>query len=189
MRIPKNGDFYRHFKNKLYQIIAVAEHSENGEKLVIYQALYGDFKVYARPLEMFISEVDHEKYPEVKQKYRFMKVELGETSKEIESGDTPKKEVLIKQKAGQETAERMTAEADTEEGFVEPGFLEFLDEESWEQRYNILISLRDKMTDQLVDSLAVAMDVVIPEGPLEKRYEQLKICLRTRQKYESQHLR
>ena len=189
MRIPKSGEFYRHFKNKLYQIVAVAEHSENGEKLVIYQALYGDFKIYARPLEMFVSEVDREKYPEVKQKYRFMKVELGDISKqepEEETEGTAKQEAQVQESAQIEIAAENN---DTEEGFVEPGFLEFLDEENWDQKYNILVSLRDKMTDNLVDSFAVAMDVVIPEGPLEKRYEQLKICVRTRQKYESQHLR
>lgn len=71
---------YRHFKNKFYFIEDVAFHSETKESYVVYRQLYGEHKLWIRPLEMFLSEVDHEKYPDVKQKYRFELVNLEEIS-------------------------------------------------------------------------------------------------------------
>ena len=72
---PVAGQIYKHFKGNLYKVLAVAVHTESEEKLVVYQSVENPDRVFARPLEMFLSEVDHTKYPDIKQKYRFEKLE------------------------------------------------------------------------------------------------------------------
>lgn len=71
MNEVKVNRVYKHFKGDLYLVEDIAINSETNEKYVVYRALYGDNLLYIRPYDMFISEVDHEKYPDIKQKYRF----------------------------------------------------------------------------------------------------------------------
>ena len=74
MRTVEINQIYRHFKGKFYKVIAVATHTETDEQLVVYQALYGNYGYFVRPLESFISKVDQDKYPEADQEYRFERI-------------------------------------------------------------------------------------------------------------------
>ncbi len=71
MRELKINGIYKHFKGDYYLIVDIAKHSETKEEYVVYRGLYGDRDLWVRPKDMFLSEVDHEKYPDVEQKYRF----------------------------------------------------------------------------------------------------------------------
>lgn len=166
--IPKVHEIYKHFKGNLYQITAIAEHTETGEQLVVYQALYGEFKTYARPLEMFTGKVDKVKYPEVAQEFRF----------ELQGSEADR------QKAEEDLQEPSEAEL-----VLDPMVLEFLDTDSYEQKLNILAGLHHRITDEMITTMAIACDVEVDEGDTEKRYESLKNCIMTLEKYECNRLR
>ena len=207
---PLPEEFYRHFKGKLYQIKCIALHSETGEPLVIYQAMYGTYKTYARPLTMFMEEVDHVKYPNVTQKYRFEKVELVDaqekscvsqgvetlgtlkevetlgTSKEVEiSGTTKVDESCFTQKADVSSATEAT---DPSEIPLDPKILEFLDARTYDEKLTILSSIHHRLTDDMIDIMSTATDIEVKPGSIEERYEEFKSCLITMQHFECNRL-
>lgn len=183
---PRPHEIYKHFKGDLYQITAVAQHTETGEQLVVYQALYGDFKTYARPLDMFLSEVDREKYPDAAQKFRF---ELQSDNPERQK----ERELAAQKREVSETEDKdgtgMANVEEAEQLNLDPQVLEFLDADSYEQRLNILAGLHHRITDDMITTMAVACDIEVPDGETEMRYASLKSCLLTLEKYECNRLR
>jgi len=204
--IPRPQEIYKHFKGNLYQITAVAQHTETDELLVVYQALYGDFKTYARPLEMFLSEVDREKYPNAEQKYRF-ELQGGDTKRQKERESSVQEVSRLTEaakptmtessvaaqstEAAQPTVKEPTAEVQPTEGELklDPLVLEFLDADSYEQRLNILAGLHHRITDDMINTMAIAVDVEVEEGDIEQRYEDLKNCLLLYDKFECNRMR
>ncbi len=212
---PRPQEIYKHFKGNIYQIITLARHSESGVKMVVYQQLYAPFEVYVRPLEMFMSKIDTRKYPNEKQVYRFERLDIrGEESESATS--FPLKETSVqtlnrilnrgKQEPVQEAepkpapaeesvqpaevtaTERQTPE--TGEGdALDEGVLEFLDADSYEKKLQILSMLHSRITDAMIDTMAVSLDTEVKEGDIETRYSELRNCLLTMERFECNRLR
>jgi len=175
IRIPQPGDFYLHFKNKLYQIITVAIHSETRESLVIYQALYGDYSTFARPLDMFISEVDHVKYPEVTQKYRLQYITREELStlnfnSASQSVNQNVQDTKVVEKAPEEQPKSIYRFVDSNPKTLN----DFLDADTDSDRLEILHQMRSYVDLFTLDSIAVCLDYVPDGDNVEDRY--LSIC-------------
>ncbi len=191
MREVRQGQFYRHFKDRLYQVMAVAEHSETGERMVVYQALYGDYRVYVRPYEMFISEVDHEKYPQVTQRYRFEQVELsGEECPNQGTGSVQEAPCGAAAVSKEESAvQKRCPESPSGDGSVNPILLEFLDAETLEEKLHIMIFGRNQMDDSLLNSIAISLDLVVDEKSTQEKYDEILNCLSMMEKFECNRLR
>ena len=232
--IPKPHEIYKHFKGNLYQIVTIAQHSETGEQLVIYQAMYGDFKTYARPLAMFTSEVDKVKYPEIQQRFRFelQGVDADRQTRESDAvsgaqmttwaASTVTTQDAATAQTATQTAPTATAQdaatwtvptataqdaaaqpasVETQpvapaahievaqEPALDPLVLEFLDADSYEQKLNILAGLHHRITDEMITTMAIACDIEVNDGETEERYEELKNCLLTMEKFECNRLR
>lgn len=199
---PRPQEMYRHFKGNIYQIRCLAKHSETGEMMVVYQAMYDTFQIYVRPLAMFMEEVDVEKYPDARQQYRF---ELLQDSEPV-SGSQAAEETISRLQAVEETISGLQAveepvkennagsggtenAEEMQQLNIDPLVMEFLEADTYEQRLNILAALRSRITDEMINTMSMAVDLEIKEGDVEERYEELRNCLLTFEKYECNRLR
>ena len=174
---PKEHQIYRHFKGNLYQIVTIAKHSETGEEMVVYRPMYGDGDSWVRPLSMFLSEVDHEKYPEVSQKYRFTLMN-GETAVEEIQDENPKAE-----------ESKQTQDDDTIKDGLNPLLEQFLDARSFQEKLDIFYLMKRRGTIDMLRYVAISLDLEVATSDFDEMYRQIQNCLKTMVKYECNRLR
>lgn len=175
---PKPGEFYRHFKGNLYQILSTAVHTETGESLVIYQALYGEFQVFARPLAMFcgVTEDGQERFIKTKpenQPVDSMEFEWKH-SDQCQERSHGRKEQLETPEKDKKLYQQME---------------KFYDADSYEEKLNYLMSMRGHLNDTMLANIAVSLDIVVQDGSLEEQFQSIVSCLKMMKKYQSSRLR
>ena len=200
---PKELEVYRHFKGRYYQVIAVARHTEYDEELVVYRPLFEQGSVYARPLSSFMSEVDKDIYPNARQQYRFTLASgdgHGEkkAAEEAENGTEKDRSPIIERKPREDGEyEEEAQERDREyydndtdpDSILDPDLEAFLDEKSYAKKLDIFMLMRKKITEDMLNTIAVAIDINLTGDSLEERYMEALECIRTKKKYESDRLR
>ncbi len=185
-RIPKPMERYQHFRGGRYQVLMLAEKEDTGEQLVIYQALYGDNKVYARSLSSFLEELDPVRYPDAVQRFRFQKIEEGEEPDEARLNKDQDGNLNKNDSSVSESGAELKEEA---EPALDPMLERFLDARTTQERLTVLDEMRGRVTDSMIDTMALASDVEVKPGPLQLRYEDLHDCLLTIQRYELERSR
>lgn len=205
-QLPKSGEIYKHFKGNCYRIITVATHTETGEKLVVYQALYGDYGIYARELSSFTGPVDKEKYPYITQKKRFELVESGAADPVAQTAEgrsaqtavfvpadmarkSPENGSDAEKTAASDRIDKEQSPEKEAEPQIDPMVLKYLDADTCKEKLQILTTMKDRLTDQMINTMAIAIDVEVKPGDITERYEELKYCLATRERFECRRLR
>ncbi len=174
----KIGEIYKHFKGNMYKVICVAKHSETGEKMVIYQALYGENEIYARPLNMFLEKVDKNKYPDATQEYRFEPWNSASLSPaaNVSTISNVETEVLFD-------------DENDENPNIDPRVIAFLDARNYDEKLSILQNMRRDVTDEMINTMAFGIDIELNEGTCEEKYNELLNCVMLKEKFECNRLR
>ncbi|MBQ9119415.1 MAG: DUF1653 domain-containing protein [Lachnospiraceae bacterium] len=197
--LPMAGEFYRHFKGNLYQIIGRAQDAEDGAEVVVYQALYGEYRWYVRPLEEFLSPVDRNRYPKATQSYRFERVQpgrvesAGKGSEERQSSEagTTGLEVRVENRFHYEERNVGGDMVDVpEEECVREELLRFLDAETAGEKLEVLREISRKMDEELLTTIELSLDLMPDDREsLERRLDLVERTLEKRVKYEGGRLR
>lgn len=171
-RIPRPGDLYRDEDDVLYQLAAIAEHAQTGEKLVIYQSLHKDYRVYAMPEAMFMREMKPE----------------GVNRTEEESGQLLNEEESASQNDPAEK-ELEPEELQKEAAALNPLLLDFVEEEDYGKRLDIFRKMKGNLTQEELDILYEVLDLFRKTGDIEQQAESVESYLKMQKKFDGTRLR
>ncbi|HJD30770.1 MAG TPA: DUF1653 domain-containing protein [Candidatus Eisenbergiella stercorigallinarum] len=193
-RIPQPNEIYQHFKGNLYRVVTLAKHADTGERMVVYQALYGDFEIWARPLREFTGRVDERKHPEAagRQRFTLLPQIMGQDGlNPPAASDLPEDAAgrALSAAGAEEASGPAAPPSEEEEPALDPMLMAFLDADSYEEKLAIFTDMRGRITDDMLTTMAVALDIDLKEGELMERYEELKNCIVMLEKYECNRLR
>lgn len=191
-RIIIPGQIYRHFKGNLYQIIIVGKHSETGEEMVVYQAMYGEFQVYIQPISIFLEKFDLEKYPDVKQEYRFQLVKSPyeiERNKNVQEERFYQKTQLLSETEIKEEQDTTKIEEQEQRRQVEQLYMSFFDAETCKEKLHIMRTIKNDIDLRMLNNIAASMDLPVDEDHLESVYEMIVKNLEQRGRFECNRFR
>lgn len=199
-RIPRPGEFYRHIENKLYQIIAVAEHTENGEELVVYQALYGSYRIFATPLSLFNRKVDLRQHPRAGQEYCFEPVKFWSEKRTMKSSfakEAEGEEFLDEEYSDEDYSDEDYGEVDYREkedkerdsGEAIQWLERFLDAQGYEKQLEVLTQMRGKVGSRELASICLVLGIPLLSGDEDSQIANIKKHLETRMRYDTRRLR
>lgn len=209
-KIPVPGSFYRHFKGNIYQIRDIATHSETGEKMVVYQAMYPPFGTWVRPLAMFLERVDNRKYPNARQQYRFEQIVWKNTqnrenpSEDKGTAESPSENDGLEKKTGsvveipddrlkqiimEGQAEKLLTGVMQREEIAQKGLMLILDAHNYNEKRKLFLGLRQYLEETHLSSIAVALDIVLEDGDAGEHFDAILYCLEKWEQYEGGRLR
>lgn len=205
MLTPKPYEIYKHFKGNCYQIICMAQDSEDGEQVVVYQGLYAPYKIYSRKLTMFMEEVDKNKYPDANQKYRFELLDSEgfavdrdrinikpDSATEPEPEQTPELETKTEVKdnsAVEDDRLSLEKKADIQKrrqqaAMINPILAKFLDATSDDEQLEIIVNYREEITEDILLPMELSLGLEPGEGRLADRIFAIRNCLELKKRYE-----
>lgn len=196
--IPKQGEIYRHYKGNLYQITAVALHTETEEKMVVYQALYGEFKYYVRPLEMFMEQV------KIEDKF-INRFELVDMDNGAENDIHYNRKNDVNYSGGKNIANKIDSspeqviifnykedeDIEDEKEELTCDLMGFLDAKTYTEKMNILKEMRinGNLDEHILRNCALSIDCIVDENGIDEQYHSIMNCLNMLSKYECTRFR